>query len=267
MAIGFIVLLRGCATPAPPPPATVTTSDDGADATTTPTLEPFSISLDGTSARLDMVPVPAGPDGATTIWISRTEIPWDLYDLFVFGLDEPAGDDDGADAVTRPSKPYIAMDRGYGHAGYPAISMSHHGAEMFCRWLGARTGRAFRLPTESEWRRICAAAAAGAPAIDARAWHAGNANGTTHPVGSKVSDGLGLVDLLGNASEWCTGDDGKPVTLGGTYLTPVADLDCALRVEPIDDWNASDPQFPKSIWWLADAGFVGFRVVCVPERP
>jgi hypothetical protein len=24
----------------------------------------------------------------------------------------------------------------------------------------------------------------------------------------------------------------------------------------------SDPQIPKSIWWLADAGWIGFRVVC-----
>ena len=29
--------------------------------------------------------------------------------------------------------------------------------------------------------------------------------------------------------------------------------------------NQSDPQIPSSIWWLADAGFVGFRVVCEPD--
>jgi len=26
-------------------------------------------------------------------------------------------------------------------------------------------------------------------------------------------------------------------------------------------WNETDPQFPKSRWWLADAPFVGFRIV------
>jgi hypothetical protein len=25
-------------------------------------------------------------------------------------------------------------------------------------------------------------------------------------------------------------------------------------------WNKSDPQIPKSKWWLADGGFVGFRI-------
>ena len=27
-------------------------------------------------------------------------------------------------------------------------------------------------------------------------------------------------------------------------------------------WNANDAAFPKSRWWLSDAPFVGFRVVC-----
>jgi hypothetical protein len=32
---------------------------------------------------------------------------------------------------------------------------------------------------------------------------------------------------------------------------------------PLDaSLNATDPQIPKSMWWLADGGFVGFRVVC-----
>ena len=43
-------------------------------------------------------------------------------------------------------------------------------------------------------------------------------------------------------------------------------LGCSGRVLPSEDWNASDPQIPKSVWWLADGGFVGFRVVCLSER-
>ena len=29
-------------------------------------------------------------------------------------------------------------------------------------------------------------------------------------------------------------------------------------------WNETDPQLPKSRWWLSDAPFVGFRLVREP---
>ena len=38
----------------------------------------------------------------------------------------------------------------------------------------------------------------------------------------------------------------------------------ATRLIPVPDWNATDPQIPKSVWWLADAPFAGFRVLCEP---
>ena len=39
------------------------------------------------------------------------------------------------------------------------------------------------------------------PAMDALAWHEGNAEGKTHPIGAKKPDALGLHDLFGNAAE------------------------------------------------------------------
>ena len=74
----------------------------------------FTETIDGTAVQFDMMPVPGDAGrGIEPYWIGRTEVTWDAYDVFVFGFDEP-GDDD---AVTRPSKPYISMDRGFGHAG------------------------------------------------------------------------------------------------------------------------------------------------------
>lgn len=35
------------------------------------------------------------------------------------------------------------------------------------------------------------------------AWTDENSNSTTHPVGSKLPNELGLYDMSGNASEWC----------------------------------------------------------------
>jgi hypothetical protein len=52
------------------------------------------------------------------------------------------------------------------------------------------------------------------------------------------------------------------VLRGGSFLDPAGEVGCAPRKFPSPAWNASDPQFPKSRWWLADAPFAGFRVVC-----
>jgi hypothetical protein len=250
-------------------------SDEGA--TTAPAaapdaLEPFDQSVDGTAVSFRMVPlrldVATGEAGATAetrrLWMGEKEISWDLYDVFVFGLDED--DASGADAITRPSKPYVAMDRGFGHAGFPVISVSHHGASEFCRWLSAKTGRTYRLPTEAEWRAACTQSAIDRSNLDSVVWHRGNAKYQTHEIGSRNPDGVGLYDLWGNAAEWCTDADGNPVVMGGSYRDGPEKVGCTSRQTPSDAWNASDPQLPKSIWWLADAGFIGFRVVCEPDE-
>ncbi len=225
-----------------------------------------------------MVPVPegivtaqgaAGPSGRRIgpFWISRTEVTWNAYDLFVLRLDEAGTGDGGPDAVSRPSKPYISMDRGFGHSGYPAISMSYHGANSYCRWLSRKTGRHYRLPTEAEWRYVCRLGGIGPTAVGEHAWFSDNAGHATHPVATKKPHALGVYDLYGNASEWCTSEaGGGPVTLGGSFRDAIADLGCGARVPPSERWNESDPQLPKSIWWLADGGFVGFRVVCTPTE-
>jgi formylglycine-generating enzyme required for sulfatase activity len=220
-----------------------------------------------TVVAFDMVPVPGG---AATVagaqvqvepfLIGRTEVTWDLYDLFA--LDRSGAD--GADATSRPSQPYGAPDYGWGHAGYPAISVTRNAAEQFCTWLSAKTGKAYRLPTEAEWTRAAAlAAGTGGAAIDldAVSWHRGNAAGTTHPAGSRKPDALGLFDLFGNAAEWVVTTDGSRVTRGGSFRDPLGSTGPEARAEQDPSWNERDPQLPKSTWWLSDGPFVGFRVV------
>jgi len=215
------------------------------------------IAVPRTALSIELLPLP-GQDGASATLLGRTEVPWELLDAFVYEKAEPAPP--GADAVARPSKPYISMDRGFGHAGFPAISVNIDKTRAFCDWLSKSTGRVVRLPRVSELRAACAAAGDGA--LDARAWHAGNAKGATHPVASAKPDANGFHDLQGNAAEWAIGDDGKPVVWGGSFMDPPKDSGCDRVRPPSDDWNASDPQMPPSRWWLADAPFAGLRVVC-----
>jgi formylglycine-generating enzyme required for sulfatase activity len=243
--------------------------------------ETFIERVEGTPVHFTMVPVPVGRIGVKgasgephftdvgPFWIGATEVTWELYDLFVFGLDQGEVLPPGTDAVTRPSKPYIAPDRGFGHEGFPAMSMSHRGATEFCRWLSVKTGRTYRLPTEAEWQHAAGAGSSGAYSFEGSpellaefAWYTDNAVGTTHRAGSKKANGWGLFDVHGNVAEWCDGVDGKPVARGGSYRDVAEALRLDARMPPSAAWNASDPQIPKSKWWLADAPFVGFRVVC-----
>lgn len=241
----------------------------GPDQAAAPTA--YRESIPGTLVSFEMVPVPGGTvkvgDRSETVapfHLGRTEVTWDLYDVYALRLDEPqpAG---GADAIARPSQPYGAPDYGWGHAGYPVISVTRAAAEAFCEWLSIRTGKRYRLPTEAEWQHAAALAGGreslAADDVNALAWHRGNAESRTHPVAARKADRLGLFDLFGNAAEWVGTNDGSLVARGGSFQDPPGHIGPAARAVQSDAWNERDPQLPKSRWWLSDAPFVGFRLV------
>ncbi len=216
--------------------------------------ERVEVRVPGTTVSFDMVLV-GGDDG---LWALTTEVTWDLYDVYLYGLDEPEGG--GGDAVTRPSKPYVPPDRGFGHAGYPAIGMTRHAAESFCAWLEAKTGIPARLPTRDEWARL-----AGGDAGE-QAWTAENAEGTTHPVGNRGANAHGLHDTLGNVAEWVMTETRRPIAMGGSYREPASECTPTAAQTQTSAWNTSDPQIPKSRWWLADCSWVGFRFVVDEDK-
>lgn len=223
-------------------------------ATAAPAAEAVvSDAVEGTQHRVESVLLPGGE-----LYMTRTEISWDLFDSYRFS--EP--EDGSADAVTGPTKPYLLPDEGFGHSGYPALAMTRKNAENFAAWLSKRSGQVYRLPTESEWEAACLAGAEGGrePLAD-YAWYWDNANDITGPVGAKKADAAGLHDILGNVAELVVAEDGQPTIRGGSYRSDAADLDCAWRKNYSPAWNASDPQFPKSEWWYSDGSFIGFRLV------
>jgi formylglycine-generating enzyme required for sulfatase activity len=240
--------------------------------------ERYHEKIDGTLVSFEMRLVPGGPatftdeSGERTVdvapfYLGVTEVTWDLYDVFALNLDRGAGRG-AADAAARPSHPYGAPDYGWGHAGLPAMSLTRHAAESFCAWLSAKTGRTYRLPAEAEWARAAALAAGGtaldAARRDAIAWHRGNAAARTRAVATKAADGLGLFDLFGNVGEWVVPAAGALVLRGGAFRDAPDGIGPGSRAVQEAAWNETDPQLPKSRWWLSDAPFAGFRLAASP---
>ena len=93
---------------------------------------------------------------------------------------------------------------------YPVEDFSWNDCQEFIKKLNQKTGKKFRLPTEAEW--VYAARGgnkkqnyvySGSNTISSVAWYEDNSNKSTHPVGQKSPNGLGIYDMSGNVAEWC----------------------------------------------------------------
>lgn len=200
------------------------------------------------------------------VWIGETEVTWDVYDIYAFRLDQTQDEQaKGVDSESRPSRPYGAPDRGFGHAGFAALGMTGHGAKQFCQWLSKKTGKKFRLATEVEWEYAARAGTSDLPnPLGDYAWFWDNSDDVAHPVGKKKPNAWGFHDMLGNTWEWTVATDAKLVVAGGSYNSKVGDVNFTVRKPYDTKWQEADAHVPKSRWWLSDGPFIGMRVACDP---
>ncbi|MDR2923307.1 MAG: formylglycine-generating enzyme family protein, partial [Treponema sp.] len=81
------------------------------------------------------------------------------------------------------------------------------------KWLVRRNRNAngYRLPTEAEWE-YAARGGNGSPGnytysgsntAGEVAWYSSNSGGSTHDVGTRAANNLGIHDMSGNVYEWC----------------------------------------------------------------
>ena len=125
-------------------------------------MEAFDLPIAGTSVTLKMQPI-AARKAVEAFYVATTEATWDLYDAFIFNLDTDAGEStpEASDGVTRPSKPYVLADRGYGHAGYALLSASPAAVQaVSSSGCASRPGGSIRVPTEAEMQFLARGRAA-----------------------------------------------------------------------------------------------------------
>ena len=91
----------------------------------------------------------------------------------------------------------------------PVEQVSWNDCQDFISKLNAMTGKRFRLPSEAEWEYAARGGNksrgyqySGSNTIGDVAWYYGNSS-STHAVGTKQPNELGIYDMTGNVSEWC----------------------------------------------------------------
>ena len=95
----------------------------------------------------------------------------------------------------------------------PVERVSWNDCQRFIERLNLLTGKKFRMPPEEEWeyaarggtKSVSDTKYAGSDMIDEVAWYFHNSGQTTHDVGTMKPNELGLHDMSGNVSEWCSG--------------------------------------------------------------
>jgi len=158
---------------------------------------------------------------------------------FMMGSDDGDSDEKPVHKVTIPNDFYIGKyevtfkeydkfcedtgrskpkDRGWGRGDHPVINVSWNDAKAYAKWLSKKTGKNYRLPTESEWEYVARAGTTtkysfgnSSSDLNSYAWYDKNSydKGSSHPdygthnVGTKQPNPWGVYDMHGNVWEWC----------------------------------------------------------------
>jgi formylglycine-generating enzyme len=162
------------------------------------------------------------------------------------------------------------FDENWGRAQRPVVNVSWHDVQKYLKWLNAKTGGNYRLPSSQEWEY---AALAGSSNKNPWGQKLGKNNANcdgcgspwdnkqTAPVASFKPNAWGLHDLVGNVSEW----------VSNCFPTREKNNQtCMTYVYRGGAWSHSkraiNPRLYGSSQGELRASFLGFRVARTPRH-
>ena len=205
-------------------------------------MVPYKMTIPGTEAVFEMVPVPGGtfkmgsPESeedreetegpqfevqVEPMWVGKYEVTWaefreymNLYGTFK-ELEtrklRPVTEENQIDAITAPTElydPSYTFEHGE-EPRLPAVTMTQYSARQFTKWVSGVTGHFYRLPGEAEWEYACRAGTETAYSfgddpddLEDYAWYYDNSDEGPSDVGQKEPNPWGLYDMHGNVAEW-----------------------------------------------------------------
>jgi formylglycine-generating enzyme len=203
--------------------------------------------------------------------IAKFDVTRDEYAQFVAETHRP--DPDSCTTVNASGTGFIATNGNWHSPGFaqtgrdPVVCVGWDDVQAYVSWLSAKTGHAYRLPTEAEWEYAARAGTTTAryfsdnPAEFCRHTNVGDASSIlaialacrdgyafTSPVGSFPPNQFGLYDMLGDVmnwtedcwninysgvptdgTAWLTGDCSRHVVHGGSWDMDIRAVRSAMR--------------------------------------
>jgi len=167
---------------------------------------------------------------------------------------------------------------------YPVENVSWTDAMAFCERLtkaerangNLPEGYEYTLPTEAQWEYAGRGGHnnnqyhiySGGDEINDVAWYYDNSNSSTHPVGQKRANELGLYDMSGNVLEWCRDScDWNSGVVTDNYRDDIMDPLCtngSYRVLRGGSWIDNARNCRSAYRYSSDpayrSNYIGFRV-------
>ena len=154
----------------------------------------------------------------------------------------------------------------------PVEMVSWRGAKEYIQKLNGMGIGKFRLPSEAEWEYAARSGGkaekySGGHDVDSVAWCSNN-RGSTRPVKTKKSNGLGIYDMSGNVGEWCEdvyiadiysrSDRKNPIYTNGSFLRVIRGG--SWRFEP--DYARCADRYPSGPAFQSN--YIGIRLLRMP---
>lgn len=220
--------------------------------------------------------VPARYGGSVlpaAVMMMRNEVSRDEYAAFATASGRPPSRCRNSLSPLRLFDRRDWKDPGFRQSGSdPVVCVSFDDARAYAGWLGRRTGRKYRLPTNAEWLQAERSATRKASACMLGNVRDSSAKGidlhhpcsdgfaNTAPAGRFRPSALGLHDLLGNVSEWSA----ECGTASNALARSLESDTCPRRAVLGMSWQDGPDVDPWSVRMLpSDRGYddVGFRLV------